>query len=133
MKAVFIAALLSLVLSGNSFAGNSLYINNNEQAEYKIINLSAEDIKNLAVKDDPVLIFKKKSETLKMVSGGDLLVAGACREIPNGFIRKVISVKEDGSRIVIETIEAGFEDMLRGKVAVVDMAAENKSAADKKR
>jgi len=118
MKAAFIAALLLFMTSGNSFAEGSLCINNNPQAECKIINLSAEDINNLVAKEDPVLVFKKKTETFNNVSGGDLLIAGACKEIPSGFIRKVVSVKEEGGKLVIETVEGTFADMLNSRLAV---------------
>jgi len=118
MKLILISAVILLSLTGCLFAGGSLCLdNNNPQATCKIINLKEQDIKNLLIKDYTTFIFKKKTETLKDVAEGDLLIAGACKEIPDGFIRKVVTVRQDGSEIVIETVEGTFADMLSGRLA----------------
>jgi hypothetical protein len=117
MRIILAVYLILLASAGSLFAENSLYINNNNKTERKIINLSEQDIKNLVDKDDPVLVFKKKTETLNNASAGDLLVAGACKDIPQGFIRKVVVVREVGDKLVIETINGTFADMLQCKVS----------------
>jgi hypothetical protein len=118
MRIIFIAAIILLSLTGSLFAEGSLCLdNNNPQATCKIINLKDDDINSLLIKDYTTFIFKKKTETFKDVAAGDLLVAGACKKFPNGFIRKIVTVRQGDSGIVIETVEGTFVDMLGGRIA----------------
>lgn len=105
-----------MLSAGCLFAEGSLYIEDNPGAAWKIINLDAQDIKNLTIKDYTTLIVKE-TERLKNVSAGDVLVAGACKEIPDGFIRKVVTVKKQDGRLIMETIEGTLADMLGGRLS----------------
>ena len=117
MRRILLAGLLVLATAGNLFAEGSVCIENNPQAERKIVNLERQELKQLVIKDYTTFIFKKKTQRLEGISGGDLLVAGACAEFPDGFIRKVVSIKEDGDRLIIETVEGTFADMLNARIA----------------
>ncbi len=128
MRIILIAGIILLAISGCLFAENSLCLDgNNPQATCKIINLKEQDIKNMVIEDYTTFIFKKKTETLKDIARDDLLIAGACKEIPDGFIRKVVSVREDGGKVIVETVEGTFADMLNSKLSDSQSAAAAKA------
>lgn len=124
MRIILIAGFMFLAISGRLFAEGSLCLDgNNPKVSCKMINLTAQDIKNLVIKDYTIFIFEKKTDTLKDIARDDLLIAGACKKIPNGFIRKVVSVREDGGKVIIETVEGTFMDMLNSKISDTSSAA----------
>jgi hypothetical protein len=124
MRIILIAGFMFLALTSRLFAEGSLCLdNNNSSKTCKIINLKEEDIKNLQIKDYTIFIFKKKTETLKGIARDDLLIAGACKEIPDGFIRKVVTAREDDGKVIVETVEGTFTDMLNSKLSDTSSAA----------
>jgi hypothetical protein len=130
MKVTVMAIFMLLAITNCLFAEGSLCIENNPQADRKIVNLDSQEIKNLVIKDYTTFIFRKKTERLKGISGGDLLIAGACEEFPDGFIRKVISIREDGDRLIIETVEGTVADMLKARIADTGSAPLSQAGSD---
>ena len=128
MRIILIAGFMFLAISSRLFAEGSLCLDaNNPRATCKIINLKEEDIKNLVIKDYTIFVFKKKTEALKGIARDELLVAGACKEVPDGFIRKVVAIREDDGKVIVETVEGTFTDMLNSKLSDTSSAAAAKA------
>jgi hypothetical protein len=67
--------------------------------------------------DQSTLTFSNQSEYAKNLNPQDVMVIGITDQSPDGLLRKVVTVNYNGDKIVVETIQADFEDMVKkGKI-----------------
>ncbi|MCL6560782.1 MAG: hypothetical protein K6U74_18705, partial [Firmicutes bacterium] len=108
--------LLLLIISGCG-GGNS---NNQPVIEPVIIPPTTKVIDNLTEQalvsisqDQSILTFSQMTQTLQSLAPNDVLVFGSTPQTPDGLLRRVISVNQQGSQVLVLTEAATLEEAIQ--------------------
>jgi hypothetical protein len=80
-----------------------------------------------SVSPEGIIVFSRTSPALESLETGDILVSDPAQAAPDGFLRKVRTVRVEGEKVIIETDDAELiEAVHEGHVAFVqDLRAED--------
>src|SRR5688572_6072538 len=80
-----------------------------------------------SISPEGILIFSRTSPALESLEAGDILVSDSVQVAPDGFLRKVRTVRVEGEKVIIETDDAELiEAVHEGHVGFVqDLRAED--------
>jgi hypothetical protein len=109
--------LLLVIISGCGGGGNS---NNQPVIEpviipptTKVVDNSTEQALVSISQDQNILTFSQMTQTLQSLKPNDVLVFGNTPQTPNGLLRKVISVNQQGSQVLVSTEIATLEEAIQ--------------------
>ena len=90
-----------------------------------------EDVLTTVTEEQDVLTFGTSTPLLDDLKLGDVIIMGATDHTPNGLLRRVIDVTQDGEQVIVETEFATMEDVIEEGVVSVNatITAEDFEAA----